>query len=52
MANFCGRCATGVLPDQKFCPKCGAPAASIASPEPGTKKTSRAMVKKIMEKLK
>lgn len=44
MRNFCGRCGTGLLQEQKFCPKCGAATASITSPAPGTNKTARAMV--------
>ena len=43
MANFCGRCGTPVVAEQKFCPKCGSPlTAGVAPTESAGKRPAAA----------
>jgi hypothetical protein len=43
MANFCGRCGTPVVAEQKFCPTCGSPlTAGVAPTESAVKRPAAA----------
>ena len=44
MADFCGRCGTGVLPQQKFCPKCGTSTTAVTPPAARPNRTAKVML--------